>query len=206
MAYTGGGEECTLPAARPREVLGPVRDPADDSSVPSPDAPRASLTAVGSAVGRSVLRVLTTVLMLLVVVVAVGDAVGRWRVVPAPSVLAHTGYAKGDLVVAAPMPARRIEAGDVVVVKNKTEHGLFRVEEVVDSFSSQVRFAGDPPDRTRTLHATMWRVNGRVPWLGQPFALLAGPVQSAVLVLAGFALVYFSERRRSSARVQVATG
>jgi hypothetical protein len=158
----------------------------------------------GSAVAGSALRVLTTVVMLLVVLIAVGDAVGRWRVVPAPSALAHTHYDDGDLVVAVPVSARRIEPGDVVVVRNKHEHGLFRVDSIVDSFGARVRFAGDPPNRTRRLHSTMWRVSGRVPRLGQLFALLVGPIQSALLILCGFALVYLSERRRSRAGLQIA--
>ena len=203
MAYTDRAGECTLHRPRPREALGQACRRADNSSVTSPDAPRAGLTAMASIVGRSALRVLTTVVMLLVVLVAVGDAVGRWRVVPAPSSVA--GYARSDLVMAVPVPARRIQPGDVVIVKNKHERGLFRVADVVDSFSAQVRFAGDPADRTRTLHSTMWRVTGRAPRLGQPFALLAGPVQSALLVLSGFALVYFSERRRSRSDLLPAT-
>ena len=162
------------------------------------------MTATASTVARSALRVLTTVLMLLVVLVAVGDAVGRWRVVPAPSASAHTGYAKGDVVVAVPVPARRIEVGDIVVVKNKHEHGLFRVEKVVDSSAAQVRFVGDPPKETRRLHATMWRVTGHVPWVGHLFALLVGPIQSALLVVAGFVLVFYSERRSSYAKRQAA--
>jgi hypothetical protein len=131
------------------------------------------------------------------VLLAVGDAVGRWKLVPAPAHLTHTQYDSSDLVVVVPVPVQKLEVGDVVIVHNEHEHALLRLDQIVDSEGPQVRFAGDPPGRIRRLGGTAWRVSRSVPYLGGILGLIAGPIQGAGFVLVGIALVARAEWKRS---------
>jgi hypothetical protein len=148
---------------------------------------------------RVLIGLATTALVLL----AVGDAVGRWKIVPAPAHVAHTHYAPSDLVVVVPVPVMKLKVGDVVIVHNKDEHALLRLDQILDSDGPQVRFAGDPPGRIRRLGGTAWRVSRSVPFLGGVLGLLAGPIQGAFFVLIGIGLVGWAEWKRS--REPVAT-
>jgi hypothetical protein len=131
------------------------------------------------------------------IVLAAGDAAGRWRLVPAPPHTAGTKYSRSDLVVVVPVPVQRLQVGDVVIIRNKHEHALLRLEKIVDSDGPQVRFAADPPGRIRKLDGTAWRVRTAVPFVGGVLGLLAGPIQGGLLVLVGFALIVRAEVRRA---------
>src|SRR5262249_5456338 len=136
---------------------------------------------------------------------AVGDAVGRWKLVPAPPHTAGTSVDTSDLVVVVPVPVQKLKAGDVVIVRNKEEHALLRLEQIVDSEGPQVRFAGDPPGRVRRLGGTAFRVSRTVPFLGGVLGLFAGPIQGALFVLIGIALVARAEWKRGREPVAAPT-
>jgi hypothetical protein len=164
-----------------------------------PTAPAARRVA-GSAsrwAGRTVARVLLWTAVAALVIVAAGDAAGRWRLVPSPPRTAETPYSVNDMVVVVPVPVQQLRTGDVVIIRNKHEHALLRLEKIVDSEGPQVRFAGDPPDRVRKLGGTAWRVRASVPYAGRALRLFAGPLQGGLLVLAGLVLIIHAELRRS---------
>ena len=129
---------------------------------------------------------------------AVGDAVGRWKLVPAPPHTAGTSVETSDLVVVVPVPVQKLKVGDVVIVRNKEEQALLRLDQIVDSEGPQVRFAGDPPGRVRRLGGTAWRVSRSIPYLGGVLGLFAGPIQGAIFVLIGIALVARAEWKRGA--------
>jgi hypothetical protein len=156
-------------------------------------------------VGRSAARVLITLATAALVLLAVGDAVGRWKLVPAPPHTAGTGVETSDLVVVVPVPVQKLKVGDVVIVRNKDEHALLRLEQIVDSEGPQVRFAGDPPGRVRRLGGTAWRVSRSVPHVGGVLGLFAGPIQGAIFVLIGIALVARAEWKRGREPVAAPT-
>jgi hypothetical protein len=130
------------------------------------------------------------------VLLAAGGAAGRWRLVPAPDRTVGTEYSSSDLVFVVPVAAQRLEVGDVVIVRNKDEQALLRLEEILDSEGPQVRFAGDPDGRVRRLGGTAWRVSRSVPYAGSVLVLFAGPIQGALCVLFGLVLVVRSEMKR----------
>ena len=165
--------------------------------MPATAAARGTAGRVGRRVGRTAARVLVTLAATALVLLAVGDAVGRWKLVPAPAHVAHTQYESSDLVVVVPVPVQKLKVGDVVIVHNKKEHALLRLDQIVDSEGPQVRFAGDPRGRIRRLGGTAWRVSRSVPYLGGLLGLFAGPMQAALFVLIGIALVARAEWTRA---------
>ena len=88
---------------------------------------------VGRQVGRPVARVLMMLATAGLVLLSVGDAVGRWKLVPAPPHVSGTSVEASDLVVVVPVPVQKLKIGDVVIVHNKDEHALLRLEQIVDS-------------------------------------------------------------------------
>jgi hypothetical protein len=168
-----------------------------EDRVPATRAARRMAGRVGRQAGRLTARVLVTLATAALVMLAVGDAVGRWKLVPAPAHVAHTKYVSSDLVVVVPVPVQKLKVGDVVIVHNKDESALLRLDQIVDSEGPQVRFAGDPPGRVRRLGGTAWRVSRAVPYAGGVLGLFAGPIQGAVFVLIGIALVARAEWKRS---------
>jgi hypothetical protein len=129
----------------------------------------------------------------LLVLLAVGDAAGRFRFVPTPDRSNGTAYASSDLLVVVPVPSQRVKVGDVIIASNKHEHALLRIEQVVDSEGPVVRFANDPSNAPRRLGANVWRVSRSVPYLGAGLGLLAGPMQGILFVLVGFGLIIRAE-------------
>jgi hypothetical protein len=146
--------------------------------------------------GRLAGRVLSYALTAMLIVLAVGSAVGRIRLAPAPVNRMATPYAKSDLVVVVPVPAQRVKAGDVLYVHSAHEHSLLRVDRLVDSTTSQVHIVGDPQDKFRHLAGTAWRVSGSVPFAGLALDLIAGPIPALLFVLFGLALVVRAEMQR----------
>ena len=173
--------------------------------MPATRAARRMAGRVGRRVGRTAARVLMTLATASLVLLAVGDAVGRWKLVPAPADVAHTQYASSDLVVVVPVPVQKLKVGDVVIVHNKDEHALLRLDQIVDSQGPQVRVAGDPPGRIRQLGGTAWRVSRSVPYLGGVLGLFAGPIQGVLFVLVGIALVARAEWKRSREPIDAPT-
>jgi hypothetical protein len=132
------------------------------------------------------------------ILLAAGGAAGRWRIVPAPERTLGTSHTSDDLVFVVPVPVQRLEPGDVVIVRDRDEKALLRLDRIVDSEGPQVEFAGDPPGRVRRLGGTAWRVSRSVPYAGAVLRLFAGPVQGALFVLFGLALVVRSEMKRET--------
>ena len=151
---------------------------------------------LGRAARHALARLATFVVMGALVLVAAGDAAGRFRLVPAPERTGGTAYSSTDLVVVVPVPALRLREGDVLIVRNPREHALLRIDKIVDSDGPQVHIAGDPASRVRQLGRTSWRVRFAIPYAGILLGLLAGPVQGALFVVAGLALVVRAEMRR----------
>jgi hypothetical protein len=138
------------------------------------------------------------------VLFAVGGAVGRFKVVPAPSQTRGTAYSSSDMVFVVPVPVQRLRVGDVIIVHNSKEKALLRLEQIVDSMGPQVHFAGDPSDRVRRLGGTAWRVTKGVPVAGAAMRLVAGPVQAILQVAFGLFLVVWTEIRRNREHAQPA--
>lgn len=155
--------------------------------------------------GRSAARVLTYVATTALILLAVGSAVGRVRLAPAPPHRASTPYDKTDLVVVVPVPPQRVKVGDVLYVHSSREHALLRVDRMVDSTTSQVHIVGDPSDKFRHLAGTAWRVSAAVPFAGFFLGLIAGPLPALLLVLVGFMLVVRAEVARKRAEDATAT-
>jgi len=150
----------------------------------------------GAVAGRILGRLAVFVVVGGLVLLAAADAVGRLRLVPAPSRTTGTAYVRSDVIIVEPVSVQRLRVGDVVIVHNKQEHALFRVAQIVDSEGPQVRFAEDALGRVRKLGGTAWRVRLAIPILGGVLGLLAGPIQGIVFVVAGFALVVRAEVKR----------
>jgi hypothetical protein len=133
----------------------------------------------------------------LLALLASGDAVGRFRLVPTPARNGGTSYSKSDLLVLVPTASQRLRVGDVIIAKHQNEHSLLKVSQIVDTDGPVVRFANDSSDQPRRLGGNTWRVAGSMPLLGLPLNLLAGPIQSIVLCLAGLALIMRAEFGRA---------
>lgn len=146
---------------------------------------------------RVLFRVAAFALVVTLVFLAIGGAVGRIRLAPAPERIAGTDYASSDLVVVVPVPVRSLRVDDTIIVRNSEEKALLRIDEVVDPAGPEVRVAGDQPARIRKLHGEAWRVRAAVPLAGFGMGLLAGPIQGIALCLLGVVLVVRSEVRRS---------
>ena len=151
----------------------------------------------GARAARVLFRLVLLALFAILVLLAVGGAVGRIRLAPAPDRVTGTSYVSSDLVVVVPVPVQKLRVDDVIIVSNAEEKALLRIDDVVDSTGPQVHVAGDPPARIRTLHGEAWRVRSALPFAGLGMGLLAGPIQGAVLCIAGFVLVVRAEFRRS---------
>lgn len=160
-------------------------------------APAELLKQGGARVARVLFRVVALMLFAILVVFAVGGAVGRIRLAPAPERIIGTPYTSSDLMVVVPVPVQKLRVDDVIIVSNAEEKALLRIDDVVDSAGPQVRVAGDPPARLRKLHGEAWRVRSAVPFAGFGMGMLAGPIQGALLCIAGFVLVVRAEVRRS---------
>jgi hypothetical protein len=158
---------------------------------------RGTAGRVGRFGGRVLGRILMFVAIAALVVLAAGDAAGRFRIVPAPHRIVGAKYGTSDVIVVVPVPVQRLKVGDVIILNNKQEHALLRLDQIVDSDGPQVRLAGDPKNRIRHLSGTAWRVTAAVPEVGAVLGLIAGPVPGAIFVLGGFGLIAFAEMRRN---------
>jgi hypothetical protein len=158
---------------------------------------RGRAARAGFWLGRATVRLVAYSAFALLVLFAVGGASGRIRLAPAPERVTGTQYSSSDLVVVVPVPVQKLRVGDVIIVRNKDEKALLRVDNVIDSVGPQVHMAGDPPERVRKLSGSAWRVRTTVPFVGLGMGFLAGPIQGILLSVAGFALVVRAEVRRS---------
>ena len=118
---------------------------------------------VGAFVGRALGRLAVVVVVGALVLVAAAGAVGRLRLVPAPSRTSGTAYSQSDVIVVVPVPAQRLRVGDVVIVHNKQEHALFRVAQIVDSEGPQVRFANDVVMQIEVDQEILSQIVARIP-------------------------------------------
>jgi hypothetical protein len=160
-------------------------------------AARTRLKRGSAGVARVLVRVVAYSLVAILVLFAVGGAVGRIRLAPAPDRVAGTAYESTDLVVVVPVPVQKLRVGDTIIVRNSKEKALLHIDNVVDSAGPQVHVAGDPPERVRKLSGQAWRVRTAVPYAGFGMGLLAGPIQGALFAAIGFILVVRAEVRRS---------
>jgi hypothetical protein len=162
----------------------------------SAEAVRRTAGRVGRRARRWFLRGLVLVSLALIVLLAVGTAVGRFRFVPTPAQPSGTAYASSDALVVVPVAALRIEPGDAIVAQDRRTRSLLRVEQVVDRDGPTVRIANDPPGATRRLTGRVWRVTASVPGLGSGLGRLGGPIPGVLLMVAGFGLIVRAERVR----------
>ncbi len=149
-------------------------------------------------IGRTLSSVALVAIVLTLVVVAGGDAAGRWRLWAVQRGGAQTGIAHDDAVLLVPVPALSVKATDRVVIGEPgTGATLFRISGVIDSTNGKVNVV-DPNNQVEAvaLPAKVWRVSHVLPYSGLPLRLLAGPVQAALLVLAGIGVIAQAERRR----------
>src|SRR6187455_1499058 len=103
-------------------------------------------------------RLVTFAVVAILVLFALGGAVGRVRLTAAPERISGTPYASSDLVVVVPVPVQRLRVNDVIIVRNSREKALLWIDDVVDSTGPEVHVAGDAPERIRKLHGEAWRV------------------------------------------------
>ena len=157
----------------------------------------ASARGVAGRIGRWLARVLSMLSVVALVVLAVGGAVGRFKLAPAPSRTVGTPYSSSDLVLVVPVPVQMLRVGDVVIIHNSKEKALLRLEQIVDSQGPQVHFAGDPPGHIRRLGGKAWRVRKAIPIAGAVMRLTAGPIQGILQVVFGLLLVTIAEVRRN---------
>jgi hypothetical protein len=141
-------------------------------------------------------------IVLLLVVVAGGDAAGRWRLWAVHRSGAQTGIAHDDAVLLVPVPALEVKAGDRVVIGQPGAGAtLFRITGVTDSTNAKVNVVeANNQAQEVALPAKVWRVSDVLPYSGTPLRLLAGPVQAALLVLGGIGIIAQAERRRHATR------
>jgi hypothetical protein len=165
---------------------------------------RGSARRIGRRLFRAFSKAFGYASVAVLVLFAVGGAVGRFKVVPAPERTRGTSYSSNDMVFVVPVPVQRLRVGDVIIVHNAQEKALLRLQQIVDSVGPQVHFAGDPSDRVRRLGGTAWRVSKGVPAAGAVMRLFAGPVQAILQVAFGLLLVVWTEVRRSREPVQPA--
>jgi hypothetical protein len=134
----------------------------------------------------------------MLVVVAGGTAAGRWRLWAVHRNGAQTGIARDDAVLLVPVPALEVKAGDRVVIGQPgAGPTLYRITGITDSTNAKVQVVqADNDVQEVALPAKVWRVSYVLPYSGVPLRLLAGPVQAALLVLGGIAIIAEAERRR----------
>jgi hypothetical protein len=120
------------------------------------------------------------------------------RVVPVFTRGSDVAIPKDALAVVVPVPTPRLQSGDLFMAEPRFHGGVgvYRAD-VADSWSREVRVrsAEAEPVRLR-LGTSVWRVSRVLPHGGVVFRLLVGPIQSVVLVLAGFGLIVWAEARR----------
>jgi hypothetical protein len=153
---------------------------------------------MGRALLQRVCKASATVFTVALVLLALGSAVGRWQVLPVNAAGAHAEVGRGSLAFVEPVPTVSLREGDTIFFTTSERKGSFhRVTTVVDSWNRRVELDGARGEsEVVQLPANAWRVSRAVPYLGFPFALLAGPVQAVLLVLNGVLLVAFGESRR----------
>src|SRR3954469_8034045 len=92
---------------------------------------------------RRALFAVVIVAVAMMVVLAAGSAVGRWRFVAPDHIGNAVPVSRADLVVVVPVPAASLRAGDVVYVRPPKESGsLVRIDGVVDSNKRTFRVHG----------------------------------------------------------------
>jgi hypothetical protein len=178
-------------------------DSVDTSVKPTGFRPRALLRWFGRAFGVVVVAVCLLVLGL----VSLGAAAGRFHAIPVDATGPGVHVPHGSLAIIAPTSPLQLHDGDLVVARlvsgNRNE--LYKVA-VVDSWThnifttnsqgrlEQIKFAGMPA-----------RVSETVPHVGVVFQWLAGMVQGVLLLLSGAALLgcimMQRARRRYEARI-----
>jgi hypothetical protein len=144
--------------------------------------------------------------VMVVVVLASGTIVGRWRFVTPDEIGPAVPVSRADLVVVVPVPAATLRAGDVVYVRPPDQPGmLVRIDGVVDPRLRTYLIHGETDAAPRKLPETVWRQRRALPAAGVPFRALAGPVPTLVLALTGVALVAGDlwQRRRRDASAPV---
>ena len=77
---------------------------------------RTRLQRGSAGVARVLLRVVAYSLVAILVLFAVGGAVGRIRLAPAPDRVVGTAYESTDLVVVVPVPVQKLRVGDTIIV------------------------------------------------------------------------------------------
>jgi hypothetical protein len=143
--------------------------------------------------------VLVATIAALLIVLAVGCAVHRWEVVPVEHTGRNTEVPPAAVAFVVPVASRSVHAGDQIYIRARRHSApsLRRVSDVVDSFKSRMRLDGtEPDDPTVQLAATTWRVRTLIAYLGFLLRLIVGPIQSAVLIIGGAALLLIGERDR----------
>jgi hypothetical protein len=84
---------------------------------------------------------------------------------------------------------------------------LYRITAIIDSANAKVNVIDEHNQvQSVALPAKVWRVSHVLPYSGMPLRLLAGPVQAALLVLAGIGIIAQAERRRHAAGTRTPPG
>jgi hypothetical protein len=131
------------------------------------------------------------------VILAVLAATGRYRVVPVGPQGADVRVRKDALALVEPVPTLRLAPGDVFLARPKGGGAvtIYRVT-AIDSFTRH--FTVKDPHGKRVsiqLGQNAWRMSGTVPHGGTVFALLVGPIQAAIMLVAGLGLIVWTEIR-----------
>jgi hypothetical protein len=141
---------------------------------------------------RRALQTSAAVATVALVALAVGSAVGRWRVLPVDGAGPGTGVTRSDAVFVVPVRAQQVHAGDHLAIRRSDgPPTVHRVDRIADSFAPvEVRLdAGGGRTVGAELPERAWRVRYAVPGVGLVLRALAGPVQSALLMLSGLVLI-----------------
>src|SRR5262249_39781200 len=123
FAFHPGFEGCQTCDPGPDLPKENVKQPRENTPVAARSV-RQTANRAGRRVGRFFSRALAFAAIAVLVLLAVGDAAGRFRFVPTPEHTGGTAYSSSDLLVVAPVPSQRLKVGDVIIASNKNEHAL----------------------------------------------------------------------------------
>lgn len=134
----------------------------------------------------------------LLLLLLVGPATGRWRVVPVLSGSMEPRYPVGALVLAAPMPSTHLALGDVVLFEAPVPgaptvmHRVVAVEATDEGLQYRTKGDANPavdPWRLRLSAEQAWRVRGGVPLVGRASVLLQQRPAGLAVLFGGVLLV-----------------
>jgi hypothetical protein len=166
---------------------------------------RSSARSLGGSVVRIAVAVVVSLALLLLGVISLGAAVGRFHAIPVDAVGPGVHVHKGALAVVTPVATSELRDGDIV--STDLTHGdrdhLYRVV-IRDSWTSDI-FTTNSQGRLVKLKFTSkpGRVAFTVPAVGGIYELLVGITQAIALLAAGALLVFWLSLRRLRQRYEL---